>query len=145
MRILRESWNLNSNQRVRRVDDNWTWSSFEKYIKSLLNERDRRYEQRFRAQQEAIAKAERATELRFGSVNEFRQTLTDQANEFASQESLDGLRDRIDRLEKIIHLGEGKAHGSKSLWIDARANLALIISLIGGAIGLFVFLMRILK
>lgn len=127
------------------MEDHWTWSSFEKYIKTLLNERDKRYEQRFRAQQEAIAKAERATELRFAGVNEFRQALSDQAEEFASQESLDTLRDRVDKLEKIVNLGEGRDSGSKGLWNDARSNIALIISLIGGLVTLFFFFVRFSK
>lgn len=42
-------------------------------------EADRRYEQRFDSQEKAIAKAEAANERRFEGVNEFRDQLRDQA------------------------------------------------------------------
>jgi hypothetical protein len=59
-------------------------------LKELMDERDRRYEERFKAMDEktglaltssekAVTKAETATEKRFDSVNEFRDTLRDQA------------------------------------------------------------------
>lgn len=59
-------------------------------LRSLMDERDIRYEQRFKAMDEktslaltasekAVAKAEIATEKRFDSVNEFRGQLKDQA------------------------------------------------------------------
>ena len=62
-------------------------------LERLLEERDRRYCDRFEAQdsktavaltasKEAVAKAERATEARFQGVNEFRATLSDQAGTF---------------------------------------------------------------
>ncbi len=60
-------------------------------LKELLTERDERYKQRAMSQDEAvksaletsekaITKAESATERRFEGVNEFRQTLADQAS-----------------------------------------------------------------
>src|SRR5678815_2512757 len=59
-------------------------------INKVMDERDRRYEDRFRAMDEktslaltssekAVTKAETATEKRFDSVNEFRGSLKDQA------------------------------------------------------------------
>lgn len=47
-----------------------------------LQEADRRYEQRFQAQGEAIGKSEAANEKRFEGVNEFRDQLRDQASMF---------------------------------------------------------------
>lgn len=44
---------------------------------------------RFAASQEAIEKADRATEKRFESVNEFRGQLSDQARLYATRESLE--------------------------------------------------------
>jgi len=59
-------------------------------LQKIMDERDRRYEDRFKAMDEktslaltasekAVTKAELATEKRFDSVNEFRDTLRDQA------------------------------------------------------------------
>ena len=58
--------------------------------RTVMDERDVRYEQRFKAMDEktslamtasekAVSKAEAATEKRFDAVNEFRGTLSDQA------------------------------------------------------------------
>jgi hypothetical protein len=62
-------------------------------VEKVGDERDRRYEQRFLAQEQAakiaidaankaLDKADSATANRFESVNEFRQTLTDQTATF---------------------------------------------------------------
>ena len=63
------------------------------FLFSLINERDRQYQQRFDAQEkaltaalsaakEAVDKANAASEKRFDSVNEFRNSLKDQAAAF---------------------------------------------------------------
>jgi Mg2+ and Co2+ transporter CorA len=68
----------------------WTIDTYAQFAKQVEQERDLRYEQRFRAQQEAlsyalnaakeaVAKAETATEKRFDAVNEFRSALSDAA------------------------------------------------------------------
>lgn len=65
------------------------------------------------AEQRAVAKAEAATEKRFTSVNEFRQTLSDQAATFmpraeaenraqANTDKIDGLTSRLDKLESRL-------------------------------------------
>ncbi len=64
----------------------WTTRTLKEYIENSLREHDRRYEQRFAAQElavsaaitaadRAVTKAELATEKRFDAVNEFRATL----------------------------------------------------------------------
>jgi hypothetical protein len=66
----------------------WTIETVREHVLALMDERDKRYEQRFLQQEtavtaalnsskEAVAKAERATEKRFESVNEFRGALSD--------------------------------------------------------------------
>lgn len=53
-----------------------------------------------RASEEAIGKAEAATEKRFASVNEFRQQLNDQTKNFATREMVEqAARQRITRFE----------------------------------------------
>ncbi len=90
------------------------------HVKALLEEKDKRDEQRFQAQtgainaalqaaEKAVTKAENATEKRFDSVNEFRQTLTDQTKTFASLERVDALLQRLDRIE-------GRSSGLKDGW-----------------------------
>lgn len=59
--------------------------SLKEYFDSLIQEKEKRYEQRFIAQQTAVDKADAANEKRFESVNEFRNTLKDQQLTFASK------------------------------------------------------------
>lgn len=80
----------------------WTVDTLHVHFRQMMSDKDRRDEQRFEAQQQAVrdalvaqekavnaallaaqqavTKAEMAAEKRFDSVNEFRATLSDQAN-----------------------------------------------------------------
>lgn len=62
--------------------------SLKEYFDSQISEKEKRYEQRFTAQQEAVLKAEAANEKRFESVNEFRNTLKDQQEKFVSKDEV---------------------------------------------------------
>ncbi len=70
------------------------------YLKSIINEKDQKYEQRFKsiidniaialtAMDKAVSKAEAAAEKRFESVNEFRGALANQQLTFATRIELD--------------------------------------------------------
>ena len=104
----------------------WTIDSLHAHLIVLLNtrdallaERDRRYEQRFVDQEKAILtalatsskaidKAETATELRFQGVNEFRQTLSDQAAQFITRtEVTAGTARNTERIQEIATRLEG--------------------------------------
>jgi hypothetical protein len=89
----------------------WTIDSLREHYDVLLAQLDRRYEQRFEAQEKAVDaalasaekavsaalaaqekavdKAERADEKRFESVNEFRAQLSDQAGSFLPRAEAD--------------------------------------------------------
>lgn len=80
---------------------------------------------RFEAQQEAlkdtlsstkesITKAEEALNKRFDSVNEFRQTLTDQASTFMSKAEADA---RLKAVEDDISRISSRSEGANSLWL----------------------------
>jgi len=106
-----------------------------------LREIDVRYSQRFQAQMEAVSKADQASERRFDSVNEFRQTLTDQTATFLQKnewvQSNIALSDRISKVENLVAGREGKysgvqenkneAHSATLLWIS---GLMMVISLL---------------
>ncbi len=102
----------------------------------LDEESDRRYAQRFEAQQqalnaalaaakeavanalqaskEAVLKAEDAANKRFDSVNEFRQTLTDQAQTFMSKAEADA---RLKAVEDDISKISSRSEGANNLWL----------------------------
>lgn len=111
------------------------------HLEALLVEKDKRDQQRFAAQGEAltaallaqekavatamtaaekaVTKAEVANEKRFESVNEFRQTLSDQTASFPSRVELQALAQRVTdlatRLDKAEGAKTGVSDGTKML------------------------------
>ena len=86
-------------------------------LEQLMDERDRRYEAKFSAQdektslalaasKEAVIKAEMATEKRFENVNEFRKTLSDQTVSFVTRVESDvkfsAVYDKFGKMEKEV-------------------------------------------
>ncbi len=97
----------------------------------VLTERDRRYSERFAAQEvanrlaldaaeKAVLKAENAYERRFESVNEFRQTLTDQAATFMTRAEANALlgavNEKLSRLDNHDSATTGRGAGMGQLW-----------------------------
>ena len=131
--------------------------SLESLVFQRIDESDKRYQQRFAAQEqalekaldsmkEAINKAERATELRFESVNEFRATLTDQARDFVTRpafdasmktadQSHDSLNAKIDALTNRVNIMDGKQTGGRDLW-------GLLVGGIGLAVAVTVMVLK---
>lgn len=88
----------------------------------------------------AVAKAEAASERRFESVNEFRNTLSDQARllmpRSEAEQALKGLSDKIDILTSRINQRDDRGRGMGDVWgfiVGAIGILALIISYLRGA------------
>lgn len=114
----------------------WTLDAYIAHNESMRDEVDKRYLQRFVAQElavaaaltsakEAVLKAEAASERRFESINEFRATLSDQATKFASQEKVNDLVSRFDRLE-------GRGTGTDASW----GKLVSIVGMVGVLVAL---------
>lgn len=139
--------------------DEWLLGIVRQLVLSIMDERDKRYEERFLSQQEAITKADLATEKRFASVNEFRAMITDRdamymprsesASQFeAVQEKLEShsredaiahlnFGKRLDELSKRVDTAEGTVIGSKSTLSIVVGAAVLLVALI--TIGTFVF------
>lgn len=103
-----------------------------------MDERDRRYEERFVAMDEktslalaasekAVVKAEMATEKRFDSVNEFRDTLRDQASQLLPRAEADSKFAAVnEKFEDIKKSGMAQRNWGVG---TALAILALLISI----------------
>jgi hypothetical protein len=111
-------------------------------FEKLMDERDKRYNQRAIAQdeavksalatsKEAVTKAENATEKRFESVNEFRKTLSDQAGNFLSRVEYGSNHKGLE--EKIAAIGDRIARMETESSTKAK-GVTLIGSLIVGVI-----------
>ena len=66
-------------------DDGWTVGTLKEHVLKLIDERDARYEQRFKASQKAIDESTAATEKRFASVNEFRGAMEDASKKYITR------------------------------------------------------------
>lgn len=126
--------------------------SLREHLLALMAEKDLRDQQRFDAQQQAltaallaadtavraaqaaaekaVAKAEAATEKRFESVNEFRQSLSDQTASFPSRVELQALADRVADLATRMDRTEGKSTGLNAGWGYLLGALGLAVAVI---------------
>lgn len=133
--------------------------NLKEYLLAIIEENDKRYEQRFRdtkiavdaaliaadkavaaalaGQKEAVIKAENASEKRFESVNEFRNTLSDQQRTFLPRNEYiiahTSLGEKVDNLNSRLDKSEGKGTGFSSSWgilLGAVGLISVIYSLI---------------
>jgi PDZ domain-containing secreted protein len=91
---------------------------------------------------EAVTKAELANDARFRSVNEFRQTLSDQASTFITRIEHEALIDRIDRVEGRADTNDGHGKGVSAAWAVGVAALAGLIGVLGFAIAMIDLMSR---
>lgn len=117
-------------------------------INKRLDEDAARNIERFAAAKEAITKAEAAAEIRFQSVNEFRQTLVDQNRDFVRSieygAQYKALLDKFDLLQTQVTTIDTTVRGRLGSTISGPAFMAATLSVIavivlagiGGAISL---------
>ena len=98
--------------------------SLKEHFEQLLAALDKRYEDRFAAQEQAIAVAERVGEKWRADANEWRTAMNDRERNFVSQKEFLALKERVDR-----HEGSGK--GMEKLWGWIVAGVITAISAIG--------------
>lgn len=126
----------------------WTVDTLRADVLGRLNELDKRYEQRFIAQEkavvaalqaakEAVNKAETATEKRFEGVNEFRSSLSDlTATMMPRSESTarwSALADRVNKLESNMDLIHGRGKGLSDTWgyvVGAIGAIGAVVAII---------------
>jgi len=126
-------------------------------LDARLAEADRRYEQRFYSQQQAVeaafyaakeatTKAENASERRFESINEFRAQLADQAATLVTRNEVnarfDAIGEKVSDLADRVNRSGGRAAGVT----DARgltiAAIGLLIGLSAVAVSIVVAISR---
>jgi len=109
-----------------------------KAIDAALAAADRAVQNAMTASEEAIIKAEVAIERRFEGVNEFRQTLSDQAHEFMTRAEGMTIIDRntkdIQEVKDRLNTMQGRGSGLDAGWAKLVGVVGLISTLL--AIGL---------
>lgn len=108
------------------------------HLRELMNANDKRYAERFEAQQKAIEKAELASEKRFEGVNEFRATLADQQRSLMPRQEAEvlirALNDKLASLKERVDGQTAERVGVKGGWgfaIGAIGLVLLVVSIIG--------------
>jgi hypothetical protein len=127
------------------------------HLRELIQSNDKRYEQRFDAQEkavgaalaaqkelsaqalanskEAITKADVSTEKRFEAVNEFRSTLRDQQNTFMTRKeaeaSMAELTRQVRDLQARVDKAEGQGSGAWNLWVLIGGGVVLLVGVLG--------------
>lgn len=92
------------------------------------------------AAQQAVNKAEAATEKRFDSVNEFRATLADQTGTLMPRAEaeirLKTLTDRLDAISGIVTSTAGRSVGLNTGWGYLVAAVLMVSAIVGVIVGL---------
>lgn len=125
--------------------DEWTVETSRAHFMAILEEREKRYDQRFTdmqtalqaalaASEKAVIKAEVATEKRFEGVNEFRSLVNDlvagkiDRTEFAL--AMNSVTERQEELKDRVTRSEGKGAGLHAGWLILAATIPIIIGVI---------------
>lgn len=103
---------------IKAVDAN---DSLEKYFETVIKFSEETATARFVAQELAILKTEQAITQRFGSVNEFRATLSDQAANFVPRNELSA---KIDQVNSIVIAAREQINVAITLGVKQREDLS---------------------
>jgi len=80
---------------------------------------------------DAIDKSDKSVEIHFASVNEFRQSLSDQTTKFPSRLEVDvkfnAVNDKLASLEKLADQNAGKAEGINAVWVVLLGAIGMVI------------------
>jgi len=153
---------------IRGIDDKI--KALDDKFKLMADEAEKRNGQRFDAQQEAVTtamtaaekavsaamaaaekavtKAENASERRFESVNEFRQTLSDQSSSFLTrteyqvqhkslEEKIDSINRRAGTTETLVNDIRARGAGRNDIWVILTTVVATMISFAAIALHFF--------
>lgn len=108
----------------------------------------------------AVSKAELAADKRFEALNELRQMLNDMVSTLITRveavqrfdsmtEKLDAGTHRVDTLEARFNTMSGEQSGSERRGRDvvtaARANVGMVVGIVGGGVGLVLLLIAVLR
>lgn len=134
------TFNIEAERRGRTRSDADTLTHFDARIgelekliaANLASEKEARM-QALSSAQVATDKADKATETHFASVNEFRQTLSDQTSKFPSRietdAKLSALEGQIAALTKIQDQTLGKSEGVSASWVVGMAVVGFLVEL----------------
>ena len=134
------------------MSEDWTFETLRHHLLGIMDERDKRYDEALRAVKEsssialtaadrAVVKAETATEKRFDSVNEFRDTLADQQRTLMPRSEAElrflALEKTMTALQLIQSSRSSTGEGTKAGWVLAVGVAGFVFGLVAFAASLF--------
>jgi len=123
--------------------DGWNISTLRHMITSVMDERDRRYDQRFQEQLAALVKSEAVIEKRFVRVEQLRDALDDLRAVMMTRQDYQTRHDQLtERLEMLTHKMEthqGMVAGSKDTKAAGLAFVAIVIAIAAVAADVITF------
>lgn len=109
----------------------WTLETLYDHLTLAIKEADRRYEERFAAQEKAILKAEAASEKRHDATNEFRGQLRDQADTFLRADEANikfaAIEQRLAAVEQEGNKGEGRSTITNNIWATMISIITAVV------------------
>jgi hypothetical protein len=122
--------------------ERWTIPSLHDHLVALLDEHDKRYMERFTAQEKAMIVALQAIDRRLEGMNELRSSLSYLSARQITREAADlrfsSLDTKIDDLKEYINQTKGRSSGSSAAW----ATLVSVVAMIGSIVAIVTALTR---
>ncbi len=91
---------------------------------------DKYFQKQLETSQKAIEKAEQQLNTRLESMNEFRDTLRDQASQFTTRREFEILERRIALIERHESTGQGRSGVVTMLWAMGASVLTAVMVLV---------------
>lgn len=116
--------------------------SLKKYLRDITIERDRRYEQRFAAQEEALRRSDKYLDEYKAQANEWRGQSKDRENNFVNKNTFDEWTKSVQNSINMLNTIGGENKGRK----DAQGtSTSLIISLVAVLTAIGVLVLNLFK
>lgn len=75
----------------------WTIETVREHVLAVMDERDRRYEQRFLASQKAVDEAKLESLKKFENTNEWRSMITDAQQNFVTRKEIEPVNEQLNK------------------------------------------------
>jgi hypothetical protein len=109
------------------------------YFERILAERDKKFDERFQFQRDAVSTALASMDKRLDGMNEFRASLQDQTKNQVSKSEFQTFKDATDKDIRMLRESKAELDGMAS---QSSVNLSLGISVLGLLVGSISIVMR---
>jgi hypothetical protein len=75
----------------------WTIETAKDHVLALMEERDRRYQQRFESSQKAIDEAKLESQKKFENTNEWRSMVSDAQKNFVTRQEVEPISEQLNK------------------------------------------------